>query len=331
MQELESRSGGSSGPPSSTLETAEQWVVFRQTRPMTVADERAFEKWLAADPQNAVAHTRALTIWRNASHLRDLPNANVLAAEARETIANLRSRRFHPLRYVAVLTAASIAIVVFILVPIRLPERLVTFRTGTAQVAHEVLPDGSTVELGPNSSLVLHFTSASREVQLVKGEIYFDVRHLRDRPFVVKVASTTIQDLGTKFDVYADSEAVEVSVAQGRVAIVSDGKSSAPILEAGSTGHLTVSNGKWTTRQLDPTLVATWRSGWLSYDSAPLTRVVKDFNQYSLTPIVIVNADIADLTIGGRFQTSDPRSFIKAISVLYGVQALEINGEIRLF
>ena len=64
------------------------------------------------------------------------------------------------------------------------------------------LPDGSTVCLSPSSEIVFQkaFDDTIRQISL-KGEAWFDVVHLSDKPFIVKSSNLTTRVLGTRFNV----------------------------------------------------------------------------------------------------------------------------------
>ena len=64
------------------------------------------------------------------------------------------------------------------------------------------LPDGSTVRLSPSSEIVFQkaFDDTIRQISL-KGEVWFDVVHLSDKPFIVKSSNLTTRVLGTRFNV----------------------------------------------------------------------------------------------------------------------------------
>src|SRR5690606_33208159 len=69
-----------------------------------------------------------------------------------------------------------------------------------------VLPDGTSVTLGADSVLSVHYRPDTRSLDLVSGEAFFKVTHDSNRPFVVQVGVARIEDLGTEFDVRRDSE-----------------------------------------------------------------------------------------------------------------------------
>jgi transmembrane sensor len=84
------------------------------------------------------------------------------------------------------------------------------------------LPDGSTVWL--NSGSTIKFPErfgTTREVQLINGEAYFDVKHDSTSPFIVHYGRLHAQVLGTAFNVkfYKNISDVRLTVTRGRVAV----------------------------------------------------------------------------------------------------------------
>lgn len=90
-----------------------------------------------------------------------------------------------------------------------------------------LLPDGTKVYLKRGSELQydsLHFVQSSYRDVLVKGEIFFDVKHIKARPFVVHTGHLNTTVLGTSFDVNNNGNQVQVTVLTGRVGVNNDGQ-----------------------------------------------------------------------------------------------------------
>lgn len=85
------------------------------------------------------------------------------------------------------------------------------------------LPDGTTGNLNNGSILryPVKFTGKIREVDL-QGEAYFDVKHVRGRPFIINTAGLDVKVLGTKLNVYSypDEDYQEVTLESGVVELV---------------------------------------------------------------------------------------------------------------
>ncbi|MPR35984.1 FecR family protein [Salmonirosea aquatica] len=89
------------------------------------------------------------------------------------------------------------------------------------------LPDGTTVLLAQNSSLVYEktFNQARREVYLT-GEAFFNVKRNVAKPFVVHTGELDTEVLGTSFRIRQNEKGktTEVSVRTGKVSVYARGK-----------------------------------------------------------------------------------------------------------
>jgi transmembrane sensor len=91
------------------------------------------------------------------------------------------------------------------------------------RVLHITLPDGSRVWLKAGSVFRYpkSFAGKTRQVELVEGRAFFDIKHLSDHPFIVKTKNLDVNVLGTSFDVssYKKEGKTRVSVVTGKVGI----------------------------------------------------------------------------------------------------------------
>ncbi len=95
---------------------------------------------------------------------------------------------------------------------------MTTTRGGTYQL---LLPDGSRVWLNAESSITFPtaFTANRREVKIT-GEVYFEIRPNKSKPFTVKTMTDEITVLGTSFNINAyNDEPVKTSLLQGKVKV----------------------------------------------------------------------------------------------------------------
>lgn len=156
-----------------------------------------------------------------------------------------------------------------------------TYATTTGQMATVTLDDGSHATLAPRTTLRLsHFGRRSRTVD-VDGQVYFDVAHSTDAPFIVRTNGVATRVLGTQFIVqhYRDDENVRVTVLTGRVAINARSRDRATIVAAGQTGEVTDS-----TPTVYPTTNAGAETGWLHdelrFTHAPVPEVLRTLTRW---------------------------------------------------
>lgn len=75
---------------------------------------------------------------------------------------------------------------------------------GIQNTEYLLLPDGTSVQLGPGSKLAYpeQFGRKSREVEL-DGQAFFDISKDPKRPFIVKTQSMEVEALGTAFELFS--------------------------------------------------------------------------------------------------------------------------------
>ncbi|RQP08489.1 MAG: DUF4974 domain-containing protein [Parapedobacter sp.] len=95
-----------------------------------------------------------------------------------------------------------------------------TFITQVGERKSVILPDGSTVRLNGGSMLVLDggFNQANRRITF-RGEGYFQIEKDAKRPFTIVTEGTTINVLGTVFNLraYEEEDKIETALISGRV------------------------------------------------------------------------------------------------------------------
>lgn len=211
------------------------------------------------------------------------------------------------------------------------------FATDLGGFERIVLDDGSVVHLNTNSVIRVRLREDHRNVVLERGEALFKVAHDTTRPFDVQAAGTTVRAVGTEFSVRVldpgvgtagGQKDVEVLVKEGRVAInpVADvtpanvpatpapRKSTTPLLSAGEAITITAKRleiAQVAQPEVDRKL--SWVEGRLWFERQRLADVVAEFNRYNRRQLVIADASIADMRIGGGFDATDIDSFTAAL------------------
>src|SRR6185437_8020185 len=239
----------------------------------------------------------------------------------------------------AVAAGAAIAALGAVLVLKLGPDRYVT---GVGEQRTISLADGSTIELNARSRLLVKLSATTRRIDLLDGQALFHVAQGSGRPFVVHAGSTEVQVLGTVFDVYRRDTGTTVTVIQGRVQ-VSETSSAADgaahperpvtglLKSAGAGGStavpkralsLVLDAGEQATAVAGSLLPAStadvdattaWISRKLVFKEAPLATVVEEFNRYSSRPLILRDAQLADIHISGVFSITDGASLVEFI------------------
>src|SRR5262249_27359208 len=99
---------------------------------------------------------------------------------------------------------ATVALVLLVVTPGMLVRLEADYLTSTAELRTIELADGSTVALAGASAIAVSFTGGGRQVTLVEGEAFFNVKADATRPFEVVASSVRTTVVGTIFDVRRD-------------------------------------------------------------------------------------------------------------------------------
>jgi transmembrane sensor len=174
--------------------------------------------------------------------------------------------------------------------------------------------DGSTAMLNTDSSIAVDIDGLRRNVKLLKGEVYFEVRPDPNRPFIVQASHSTTRVLGTRFFVHEKGNSDEVKVVSGRVEVSGRGTpKQAQILhdrEFVSAG----AEGVGEILLLDTALTTSWVNGFLVFENAPLENVINQIRRYR-TGIVIYRDDtLRKFRINGRINLSEPDDMLKVLA-----------------
>lgn len=89
----------------------------------------------------------------------------------------------------------------------------------TGEIQKVELPDGSLVSLNKNGKLFRNsdFGKTNRDI-ILEGEAFFKVSKNKDLPFKIHTMNSTVEVLGTSFNVKSDTGLIVVSVMTGKVA-----------------------------------------------------------------------------------------------------------------
>ncbi|PIB93500.1 FecR family protein [Caulobacter sp. FWC2] len=313
-------------------QAAALWVVRLDDPSCSAADRAAFEAWRDDSHEHEAAYEREAVAWSRLERLRAMrpgmerPDRDLLA-ERRPALPLARAPWARGMA-----AAAAIALVV---------AGTMTFDGGTAYATAigerrvVVLSDNSRIELNTDSKVIVRYRKGVREVKLVRGEAVFEAAKGDVRPFVIKAADAVMQaDGSTEMAVRLRSDGAAVTVKRGAVdldAAPAERKDdlrlkagvTAIYSSAGSRSHA-VSDS-----EIDRALA--WRQGAIALNGQSLEQAVAEFNRYNKQQIRIADPSISGLRLAGYFQTTEPNSFVSAVTSAFPVRAgAGADGAIRL-
>jgi transmembrane sensor len=232
-------------------EVASDWLTLR-AEGFSSAQKREFERWCRADPRHAAAVAR---LEAACALLEKMP---LVRAELQPVVefpvksrGAVLAKKFPVLRAACALAAAVALAAIGWWQWNRPQPSAQIYATSAGGYERVVLADGSVIELNANSEVSVDLLPNERRVALLQGEAHFTVAHDTARPFIVSAQGVAVRAVGTAFNVRLGSNAVEVLVTEGKVAVSDAG----PALAAGlSRSERDVRNGRPTSGS--PTFLA---------------------------------------------------------------------------
>ncbi len=325
-------------PRRSAIEAAADWVA-RRDRGLSAAEQDDYLQWLASDPRHpalVARHEATLARLQRLAHWQPGgaadPNPDLFAP-----VAAGRRRRFYPL------LAAAAAVVVAGYLALRGPvppagapiADAVPVQNFLRVNEKRALPDGSVVELKDGSRIDVEFAPELRRVRL-HGEAHFVVAKDAARPFVVEAGGIAVRAVGTAFNVRLEGGTVDVLVTEGRVQVETAGPATAEAGEA-VPAPMVVAARQRTVVPREPAAVApavvtvtpeqvrealAWQAPRLQFFETPLSEAVAEFNRRNPPQrIVLREADLGRVRIGGTFRVDNVEGFVRLLEVTLGIRS----------
>lgn len=273
------------------VEQASHWLMLQWEGPLDAERQQAFDTWHASHAE----HRRA---WQRLQQLQHTLAA--VPVETARSVLDERPRRRAVLRQLGLLLVAGggSAYLGQHLLPWR--EALADLRTGTGEVRHLQLADGSQLVLDSDTRVNLDFGPHQRHLQLLQGQLLLSTAN-DPRPLRVETPAGQVQALGTRFSVQVLDGGARVELFEGRLRIA---PRTAPAreLEAGR-GLWFHAHGLGPERAADLNSIA-WSKGRLIAEGQPLGEFLQQLGRYR--PGVMRCADeVAALRITGVFPLAD--------------------------
>lgn len=141
-----------------------------------------------------------------------------------------------------------------------------SFVTGATEAATITLSDGSVVKLAPRTRLQLEPSRSERLVRL-DGQGFFAVAHRR-RPFVIRTFSGDVRVLGTRFDLSARDDDLQLIVVEGRVQVSSHGGEAD--VRAGQVNRIVNGTQLPVQNVRAPQTLTAWVGRFIAFQATPL-------------------------------------------------------------
>lgn len=296
---------------------AADWYVALRESPEDDSLRAEFDRWIDADPRHGKAWAsvnNTMKVFRRAPEAWRTPALTVPEQRRRHRAQPSRRHR-RKLVYGAIAAAGAWA---FLWPTISLHLRA-DHVTGTAEIAHFRLGDGSSVALGPQSALAFETSGGRRTVRLLAGQALFDVRRDPSHPFVVEADGVTTTVLGTRFDVRRLEESTSVAVARGhvRVGVAAPADHPSTDLLAGEWIRIDA-KGREQSGKADAEIVGGWTKGEALAANRTIADVVDEIRPWFRGRIVLADAQLGERRITGIYDVRRPEQALAMIVRPYG-------------
>lgn len=311
------------------------WFTRLQSPDLCEKERAMFECWLAKSVVNQRAFIQIEAAWQESGALafavKPQPNTTRSKSDWLKLLGGNGSAAW--------LGSAAAVMVVVVVIVTQIGPQPQVFTTEQAPL-EVTLEDGSQLTLQPNSRLEVSFSSRERDLELVRGEVFFDVAKDATRPFIIATPKGTVTVLGTKFAVslfaakgaLADASStdlaqpkVQVTVIEGRVAVEPQKRwlSLGPLAKVELTANqqldfASAAKGYMPDRVNAKALLA-WRQERLVYQGELLSAVLDDLSQYFDRSISL---DLSDPQQFGALLQEEITAVIKLGSAEQAAQVL---------
>ena len=169
-----------------------------------------------------------------------------------------------------------------------------------SKIYHLNLSDGSKLILNAATTIRFPETFAKheRKVELLTGEVFFEVNHKETQPFNVYTREQIINDLGTHFNVsaYLDEHLTKVTLLEGSVN-VSKGNH-VLTLRPGQQAITDNTNKIQLVKNADIDEAIAWKEGMFNFNSEDLAGIMRKVSRWYNVSVVYTDDSIKEIQFG---------------------------------
>lgn len=302
-------------------EQATAWWVRVDSGDLSKAEQVEFLQWQKAHPAHRVAFEEVCRLWGELDELKShrKPAKLPLAAPVKKSFWNWQ--------YGTALLATA-CLLLLLVNPLSILLRA-DFSTGIGETRKLQLADGSSVYLNSDSALAVNITPTSRQLNLLKGEAFFNVSPDRERPFSVLAGKGTTTALGTAFNIRNLAEGAEISVTEHSVAVSFNGDTPA-IVSEGQRVSYAENTGPGRPSEVDAHSVTAWQRGKFIFQNKPLGEVIAELNRYHRGLLRITDSGIVDQRVSGVFRIDQPLIVVNALEKSLNLHSTRLTDYVVL-
>lgn len=313
------------------------WIQRMRSGEATADDAKALAAWCTQSEAHAVALAEARRVWSDigpAGHfLRRHSNVTAVSLDQLAKRRHLLGRRAFLGGGLAAAAAGSYAVVhpPFDLWP-SFSELSADYRTATGEQRRIELDADVSVQLNTQSSIAIQVAAANTDrIQLIAGEASFVTSAHAQRSLMVLAADGVTIGSRARFDVrhmnVAGRASVCVTCLDGQVRI--EKNADATTLMSGQQIRYDAA-GFGRAVAIDSSIVSAWQRGIIVFRAAPLTEVIEEINRYRPGRIILVNRDLSQKPVSGRFRVDQMNEILNRLEQAFSAKIRTLPGGIVL-
>lgn len=306
---------GQDKPTDTQKDEAALWHVKRAGGSMSVAQEAEFDAWINADPGNRLAYDQMRVLWAQVEE--PARRVSKVVSPKKAGLRRLREWLSPGRAFAGGACAVALGAAVLFLNPDMIADWQADIVTRNDTVTDITLVDGSIVHLAANSAITTDFSNGRRDIELLRGQAFFEVTHRNGDRFRVRAGSTIVEVVGTRFNVDYLARDTEVAVEEGAVRVSTPVEKEGVLLGAGDVVAIGADALVGTVHQTDIAAIQGWMQGRLSVRNVRVSDLVARLDNFAPGRFVALG-DIADRTISGSFPTTDVDGSLETVAAAIG-------------
>jgi transmembrane sensor len=278
----------------------------------------AFEKWRDADPRHAAAFAQVANALMTMDRLKPELKARVPAV-------TVTSRRVLLTAGIGAF-AGAVAVGGF---AVATAKSSLTTRVGERKT--HTLPGGGLLQLNTASKVQYRSRSEVTEIWLREGELSLNLS-LSSGLCRLYAADRMVELTGATVNARLRGNLLDLAVVAGSCVILPAGtkarrKAAAPAPTVVKANHAVLSGATQSIirplNDVDTAFLTGWPKGDLIFEGQTLETAIAEYNRYLPNKIVVADASLSGIRLGGRFTTRDPSAFLKALHQGFGIRATD--------
>jgi transmembrane sensor len=319
--------------PNELREQAAYWFTRMHSGEIDAQEKNAFHAWHASSALHAHAYRQAEFVWRASAALPEASLRAILAKKETTTSQPFWARRTVGFALGGACAAALLLAIGLGQFSVASPDYTTLLQSAHGQRQQVTLPDGTVAYANTDTEAVIRYYDKRREVELVHGEVFFDVAKDAARPFVVQSRLGEVTVTGTRFNVRDDDAGMGVAVVSGSVNVATGSwyNKQAVNLTKGMKVRIDTAANMEQASQVDVATITAWQRGRIIVENMPLAQVVKELNRYLPMPAVLQAPTRSQYKITGTFDASKPETMMDVLPRIAPVNVYQLtDGRYRV-